>query len=225
MFWEAQVFGHQYYLNSFKAGPGLRLSTRKRLFLSQIQVFIPTFRDMYLLLWKILSLQVFAWHSPWSRVLRRLRDKLKTDGLLWGARTHNITPPPWLCGLARSCNKLKSLYFHYHNIYSQKNCRDDDFSLVASTYKVRWPYNHMVLLDHVTNLNILFALSQYLRPQQLADWWLYLEQHLAIKSYGRVIIWSCKITWQTKITKYPLPQCLWLPKLTGSGHTMRSSLQ
>ena len=41
----------------------------------------------------------------------------------------------------------------------------------------------------------------------------YFEWLLPIKSHNHIIIWSCKITWQTKIS--PVRQCLWLPILAG----------
>ena len=48
-------------------------------------------------------------------------------------------------------DKLKTLYFHYHNAYGHKTWKDDNLPRVASTHKVTWLYKHMVLIDYVTN--------------------------------------------------------------------------
>ena len=45
-----------------------------------------------------------------------------------------------------------------------------------------------------------------------------------IKSHDPRITWSCEIAWQTKIIKYPLLQCLWLPNLAERVYTIRSFL-
>ena len=41
------------------------------------------------------------------------------------------------------------------------------------------------------------------------------------KSHDPLITWSCKITWQTKIVIFLLPQRLWLPNLVGRWLTLR----
>ena len=40
---------------------------------------------------------------------------------------------------------------------------------------------------------------------------IYLDWLLPIESHGPLIMWSCKITWQTKTIISSLPQCLWPP--------------
>ena len=57
----------------------------------------------------------------------------------------------WSRDLVMLRDKLKPLYLHYHNIYGHKTWQDGDLPLVASTHKVKWPYNHLVLRDDVTN--------------------------------------------------------------------------
>ena len=57
----------------------------------------------------------------------------------------------WSGGLARSRGKLKKLYLHFHNAYGYKTWLDGELPWAAATQKVAWPYNHVVLQDHVTN--------------------------------------------------------------------------
>ena len=65
-----------------------------------------------------------------------------------GVSTHNVIPP---LSLARSRNKLKPLYLHYHNIYGHKTRQCDELLWLPFTHKFKWPYNHLVLWDHMTN--------------------------------------------------------------------------
>ena len=53
--------------------------------------------------------------------------------------------------LARSHDKLKTLYPHYHNPYGYKTWQDDDLYWVTSTHKVKWLYSNVVLRDKLTN--------------------------------------------------------------------------
>ena len=54
-------------------------------------------------------------------------------------------------GPSRSRDKLKSLYLLYRNVYGHKIWQDDDLLWAASTHRVTWPYNHLVLRDNETN--------------------------------------------------------------------------
>ena len=49
-----------------------------------------------------------------------------------------------------------------------------------------------------------------------------LKRFLLIKSHDHIIMWSCEITWQTKVITYPLPYYLLLPSSTEWVHKMRS---
>ena len=103
-------------------------------------------------------------HQLWSRGLEASHGKLKSlylyyhsayDHWTWQAgdlpleaSTHNVIPP---LSLARSRNKLKPLYLHYHNIYGHKTRQCDELLWLPFTHKVKWPYNDLVLWDHMTN--------------------------------------------------------------------------
>ena len=88
------------------------------------------------------------------------------------------------------------------------------------------------LCDHVTNWNystffaIIPVVSKLGRMVtyiytvtmsitiKLAKVLTYHEELPVIKSHSPLIKWSCKITWQTKTIRSPLPQCQWLTKLS-----------
>ena len=57
----------------------------------------------------------------------------------------------WSRGLARSREILKSLYIHYYSAYGYQTWQDGNLPWWAPAYKVTWPFDHMVLQDHVTN--------------------------------------------------------------------------
>ena len=54
-------------------------------------------------------------------------------------------------GLARSRDKLKPLYLHYHIAYGHQNWQDDNLPSSIPAYKVTWPFDYVVLQDHMTN--------------------------------------------------------------------------
>ena len=57
----------------------------------------------------------------------------------------------WSPNLSRSRGKLKSLHLHYHNIYGLKIKQKGDLPWLRCTHKAIWPYNLVVLWDHMTN--------------------------------------------------------------------------
>ena len=106
--------------------------------------------------------------------------------------------------LARSLGKRKSLFFDYHNIYGHKIRHDGDLTWVLLTNKVQWPYNHVVLWDHVTNEKHFISTTKMLMATIRGRMMTYLEWLLPIKSHDHIVMWSCKITWQTKIITHLL---------------------
>ena len=54
-------------------------------------------------------------------------------------------------GFARSSDKLKTLFFHYHNAYDHRTWKDGFLPWTNSTQNVTRSYNHLVLQYHVTN--------------------------------------------------------------------------
>ena len=50
---------------------------------------------------------------------------------------------------SRLCKKLKSLYLHYQSAYGHHTWQDGNLPWWALAYKVTWPFNHVVLWDHM----------------------------------------------------------------------------
>ena len=81
-------------------------------------------------------------------------------------------------------------------IYSQTEClglqiwQNDNSTWFVPTYKV------------ITTISIAT------KPARMV---IYLDRLLIIKSYKVLIMWSCKVTWQTKTIKSLLQECLWQP--------------
>ena len=79
----------------------------------------------------------------------------------------------------------------------------------APAYKVAWPFDHVVLRDHVTNWNDYISTIRVPMPTKLGKIVTYLDGLLSMKLHGPLITWSCEIKWQTKTSMFPLPQCQW----------------
>ena len=93
----------------------------------------------------------------------------------------------WSSGLERSRDKLKQLYLRYHNIYGQKTCRNGDLTWLIFTHKVKWPYNHVVLQDHVTNEKRYISSTTMPMTTTLGRMMAYLDWLLPIKSHHCII--------------------------------------
>ena len=57
----------------------------------------------------------------------------------------------WLCGLARSRDKLKPFYLHYYSAHGQQTWQGCDIPWETCIIAVTWPFSLLVLLDHVKN--------------------------------------------------------------------------
>ena len=72
----------------------------------------------------------------------------------------------------------------------------------------------------------LLYLHHYVPIITKLDWMVtQLDRLLSKKLHDHVFTYSCKTTWQTKITTYPLSKCMWLPNLAGWVYTISSFLQ
>ena len=52
---------------------------------------------------------------------------------------------------SRSRGKLKTLYLHYQGLYGYQTWPDGNLPWWAPAHKVKWPFDHVVLWNHVTN--------------------------------------------------------------------------
>ena len=57
----------------------------------------------------------------------------------------------WSCGLARTRDKLKPLYNHSSSAYGHQPWHCDELSRGNPFFIVTSPFNHVVLLRHMTN--------------------------------------------------------------------------
>ena len=130
----------------------------------------------------------------------------------------------WFHDVARSRERLKPLYLHYHSVYGHQIWWDGNLPLGALNHKAVQRSNHVVLQGHVTKKIIISLLLGCLRSQNLAGWALsYLDELRPKKSHDSVTTWCCEITKQTKTIICLLPHCLWSPNLVVWWHTLRGS--
>ena len=57
----------------------------------------------------------------------------------------------WILSLARSRDKLKPVYLHYHSNYDHQIWQGNDLPWADFTHKVAQPFVHMVLLEHMAD--------------------------------------------------------------------------
>ena len=95
-------------------------------------------------------------------------------------------------------------------------------TLRGSYYQVTWPFNIVLLRDHVTNLNHYISTTTIpgaTKPNRMVT---YLEEPPAKKSHDHFLTWSCKITLKIKYIISPLIQGLWLTNMARWLYIMRS---
>ena len=136
--------------------------------------------------------------------------------LPWGAADHKVISRDY----ARSC-KNKPLYLYCQRVYGNLTWQDGHLPWWAWTRKITWPFDHIVLQDHVTNWNYYISTTVVPMVTKLGRMVTYLELLLTIKLFNGLITWSCKVTWHTKTIISPLLECLWSPKLAEWWLTLR----
>ena len=72
---------------------------------------------------------------------------------------------------------LKKLYLHFHIAYGHQTWQSGNLSYRAANNKVTWPFDHVVLQDHVTDLKHI--------PTTRVP--------MVIK-LGRIVTYSCRVT-------------------------------
>ena len=117
--------------------------------------------------------------------------------------------------LERSSYKQKPLYLYYQSAYGRQSWQDGNLTWQAPTYKVTWPFDHMVLQGHETNKNHFMFTTIVPLATKLGTMITYLDRFLPLKSHDSLITWSYEITWQTETIISPIPQCLWLQNFVG----------
>ena len=89
----------------------------------------------------------------------------------------------WLRGLARSRDKLKPLYLHYHSSYGHQTSSDGDIPWQAPYNKVIQSFDHVVLQSHVTNINHLISIKRVFMATKLGGMIAFLNELLPIMSH------------------------------------------
>ena len=109
----------------------------------------------------------------------------------------------------------KSLYLHYHNNYGPQIRQHGNLPLWAPTQNFTWSFNHVAFWDDVTNHNCYNLTTTVPLATKLDRMVIYLEGLLIlfIKPFNALITWSYKVTRQTKIIIFPLPEIQWRPNL------------
>ena len=93
---------------------------------------------------------------------------------------------------------------HYHSAYGHQIRQYGNLPWWTPANKVTWPFDYMVLWDHVTKYKHYISSTAPPMATKLGRMMTYLDWLLPIKSHDHMITWSCKITWQTKVIIYPL---------------------
>ena len=124
--------------------------------------------------------------------------------------------------MSRSRDKLKT-YLHYQSAYGHQTWQKGNLTCWVDAHKATRPSDHVVL-EITLQANITISpLSEYPMATKFGRMVTYLDGLLPIKSHDSLIMWSCKITWHTKIIISPLPQCSCPPKLAGWKSTLIGS--
>ena len=79
----------------------------------------------------------------------------------------------------------------------------------------------MTLWHHVTSSNYYISTTTVSMAMTFGGMVTCHEGLLTIKSHNVLIMWSCKVMWQTKIIISLLPEWLWPPNLIEWWHTLR----
>ena len=115
----------------------------------------------------------------------------------------------------------KPWYLLYHNAYSHNIWQDCDLTCAAFIHKVRWPYNHVVSSDHVTNSNHYISTTTMPMATKLGRVEMYNDELPAIKPKVSLITWSWKLNWNIRFAISLLLKGLWPPNLARWWLTMR----
>ena len=98
----------------------------------------------------------------------------------------------WSRGFVRSRDKLKSSYLHYHSAHGHQTWQDDDLPWWAPAYKVAsWPFDYVVLQDHVTKQNHYISTIRVPMATKLGRMVTHLDELAPTKSHHLLITWFC----------------------------------
>ena len=122
-----------------------------------------------------------------------------------------------LCRMVTYLDEFLSIKLHYRfkfqSVYDHHVLQDGNLPWWAPTHKFKKRYDHVILQNLVINWNHYISTTTVPIATKFGRIVTYLEGLLSIKSYKALISWPWKVTWQTKIIIYSLPEYLWPPNL------------
>ena len=57
--------------------------------------------------------------------------------------------------------QIENIYLHYHIAYGQQTWQSNDLQGGAPSHKATWPFNHVILQDHVENKKMFYLHYHY----------------------------------------------------------------
>ena len=106
-----------------------------------------------------------------------------------------------------SRDTLKTLYLHYHSAYGHRlgmmltkveDLLPIEIRLIWMHIIWIWPFDHMVLRDHVTHWNHYISTNAMLMSTMLGRMVTNLEGLLPVMLLDPLVTWSWQITWELK---------------------------
>ena len=108
-------------------------------------------------------------------------------------------------------NDKPKIHIYYRNAYGHKIWQDSDLNCAVSTHRVTWPCNCVILQDHVTNQKHI-SITKMPIVTKFGTIVTNLKGFLSML-LDPLVMWSCKLTQQTKTITSAQPQWLWPPNL------------
>ena len=160
----------------------------------------------------------------WSRSLDHVvlsRDKLNLLHLYYRnvsgyqTRHDNNLPFLWSRSLTRSRDKIKPLYLHNQRAYYNQTWQSGNLPWLDSVKKS----HHPLMTCLMRSRDKLKALHLHFRSAYDRQTWQ--DGNLPYLASDHKVTWpfyqvAFKITWQTKMIIFSLPQCLWSPDFGSS---------
>ena len=110
----------------------------------------------------------------------------------------------------------------YRSVFGQLSWQNGDLPWRTPTYKVKWPLDHVVLQNYVTNCDHYISTTIVLIATKVGRLVRYLEGILPLMYHDSWVMRPYEITWETNYIS-PLPQHLFPPNLAEWWHNLRGS--
>ena len=132
-------------------------------------------------------------------------------------KSHNL----WSHSLSKSRDNLKPSFLHNYIAYDHQTWMDGDLPWGKRVIIVTCPFNHMVLLDHLTNLkhyNCTTSISMATKRSTVVT---YHEELSLIKWFDPSITRFNEVTWHIKGFIFVIAINQWPPNMTRWWPTVR----